>query len=445
MRQVSFKKEGMQHYLVTGCIDTIQTGYQQRLLQYHDVPYILPCEYRRIDGEQLLYYRLKYRTTLKTILPHLPLTRQQINYMLKSIVGVLETTEEYLLNLQDICWQPEYIFIEADTGRLQFCYMPGKEEKENALRELLTEIIQAVNKKDEENMLLLLQFYNLITEPDCTLEKIKKYVQEKCACPVDTGVITKEVSYSIKELEKKLEKAPENSAEKRNKKSDMETSEEEQPRGLKIVKAFLAVIALINILLIVCLLFNILTYDYMRYLFITMGLLIFNTIIYMNVQKEESPDEMMQAYFEEQENEKWENQEQINSRSEKKTVIYGETTVLSEGEKDFTKELLIEEEEERHLYLEALEQGKYDPIHIHNSVVLGCMEEGCNYILKERGISRMHAKLMEKADGLYLLDLNSTNGTYLNGQMLESGEDYKIEEGDHIAFAKSEFYAALEI
>ncbi|MDE5779794.1 MAG: FHA domain-containing protein, partial [Lachnospiraceae bacterium] len=275
--------------------------------------------------------------------------------------------------------------------------------------------------------------------------KIKKYVQEKCACPVDTGVITKEVSYSVKELEKKLEKAPENSTEKRDKKLDMETSEEEQPRGLKIVKAFLAVIALINILLIVCLLFNILTYDYMRYLFITMGLLIFNTIIYMNVQKEESPDEMMQAYFEEQENEKWEKQEQINSRSEKKTVIYGETTVLSEGEKDFTKELLIEEEEERHLYLEALEQGKYDPIHIHNSVVLGCMEEGCNYILKERGISRMHAKLMEKADGLYLLDLNSTNGTYLNGQMLESGEDYKIEEGDHIAFAKSEFYAALEI
>lgn len=240
------------------------------------------------------------------------------------------------------------------------------------------------------------------------------------------------------------EKQPEKPEKKHKNKSDMDTFEEEQSMGLKIVKAFLVIIALINILLIVCLLFNILTYDYMRYLFITMGLLILATIIYMNVQKEESPDEMMQAYFKEQEKEEWKKQEQSNGRQESKIVIYGETTVLSEEGKSFTKEIAVEKEKHR-LYLEALEQGKYDPIHIHNSVVLGCMEEGCNYILKDRGISRMHAKLMEKPDGFYLLDLNSTNGTYLNGQMLESGEDYKIEEGDHIAFAKSEFYAAVEI
>jgi pSer/pThr/pTyr-binding forkhead associated (FHA) protein len=51
----------------------------------------------------------------------------------------------------------------------------------------------------------------------------------------------------------------------------------------------------------------------------------------------------------------------------------------------------------------------------------------------------MHAKLMKKEDGLYLLDLNSTNGTFLNGESLISGEDVKIEEGDIVAFAKCEY------
>ena len=49
---------------------------------------------------------------------------------------------------------------------------------------------------------------------------------------------------------------------------------------------------------------------------------------------------------------------------------------------------------------------------------------------------------MKKPDGLYLLDLNSTNGTYLNGEIIESGRDYKLEEGDMVTFALTEFYVA---
>lgn len=54
----------------------------------------------------------------------------------------------------------------------------------------------------------------------------------------------------------------------------------------------------------------------------------------------------------------------------------------------------------------------------------------------------MHAKLMHKEDGIYLLDLNSTNGTYINGELVDGGQDYKLEEGDLIAFAQSQFYVA---
>ena len=109
------------------------------------------------------------------------------------------------------------------------------------------------------------------------------------------------------------------------------------------------------------------------------------------------------------------------------------------------KTAIVIEDYNEHLYLESIEKGKYEPIRIRKqSVVLGTMADSCNYTLMARGISRMHAKLMEKADGLYLLDLNSTNGTYLNGEMIESGQDYKLEEGDMVAFALSEFFVARE-
>ena len=50
-------------------------------------------------------------------------------------------------------------------------------------------------------------------------------------------------------------------------------------------------------------------------------------------------------------------------------------------------------------------------------------------------VSRIHARI-EQIDGCaYVTDLNSTNGTSLNGKILMPGEKMKAEEGDEIAFA----------
>ena len=124
----------------------------------------------------------------------------------------------------------------------------------------------------------------------------------------------------------------------------------------------------------------------------------------------------------------------------------GETTLLSQvDEMADTDNHLVAEHTNKILHLESLEKDRYPAITLQNgTVVIGSMAEGCTYVLKERGISRLHAKIMEKADGIYLLDLNSTNGTYLNGEEVEAGKDYKIEEGDLVAFAKCEYYVVLE-
>lgn len=100
----------------------------------------------------------------------------------------------------------------------------------------------------------------------------------------------------------------------------------------------------------------------------------------------------------------------------------GETSLLVEKEAHD----IVEEHQPKEWMLKSMKDGKYPDIHLQKgNVVIGSMAEGCTYLLKERGVSRLHAKIMEKADGIYLLDLNSTNGTFLNGEMIEPGRDYK--------------------
>ncbi|MCM1179661.1 MAG: FHA domain-containing protein [Clostridium sp.] len=473
---MEYRKEGMQNYMVISCPKECTENYEGMLMQYHEVPYIVPYEVREVNERCELYYRLRYRTTLRSVMGHLPFTMRRLYNMIASVVAVLETAEEFLFDAGHILWNPDYIFIEADTGKLQFCSYPEMQKDEIPLKKLLAEWIEQTDKKDEAAIMYLLKFYNLVTEPDCSLENLQAFLRE-------AGKKQEYSEYEAKRtINQRMETAQKPEADRKTEKAESpqetflwgveekseneETSEEGYAE--KIVKWMLIITALLNLVIIGLLLFNILTYGYVKYLLVTMAAMIVLTIFYMNLSKEETPDEMMQAYFEENkvkredkaqarlayagipngdyESEKDAKGMNVEYVNRPKTERYGETTVLTSEEiLQETKSAIVQEDYGHKLILSPIVPGSYLPVHIENSIVIGCMEEGCNYLLKQRGISRMHAKLMYKPDGLYLLDLNSTNGTYLNGELLASGEEYRLEEGDMVAFAQCEFYVVKSV
>lgn len=48
------------------------------------------------------------------------------------------------------------------------------------------------------------------------------------------------------------------------------------------------------------------------------------------------------------------------------------------------------------------------------------------------GVSRRHAVLSWQGDGAYIKDLDSTNGTRINGLKLSSNRSYRLHDGDEI-------------
>ena len=50
------------------------------------------------------------------------------------------------------------------------------------------------------------------------------------------------------------------------------------------------------------------------------------------------------------------------------------------------------------------------------------------------GISREHAVLIPTTDALFLVDLDSTNGTWVNGGYLEPGHRHALTPGDRVEF-----------
>lgn len=54
------------------------------------------------------------------------------------------------------------------------------------------------------------------------------------------------------------------------------------------------------------------------------------------------------------------------------------------------------------------------------------------YGAAEAGVSRRHARLLRVHRAVYLMDMNSTNGTQLNGQPLPAGVEKRLRDGDEI-------------
>lgn len=54
----------------------------------------------------------------------------------------------------------------------------------------------------------------------------------------------------------------------------------------------------------------------------------------------------------------------------------------------------------------------------------------------QAGVSRLHAHIVRKEDYLYIEDLESTNGTRINGFQLTPNKHYRLRDGDEIEFAR---------
>lgn len=54
-------------------------------------------------------------------------------------------------------------------------------------------------------------------------------------------------------------------------------------------------------------------------------------------------------------------------------------------------------------------------------------------------VSRSHANIVKRGNDYFIVDTNSTNHTYVNGAMIQSNVEIKLEENTRIKFANEEF------
>lgn len=94
------------------------------------------------------------------------------------------------------------------------------------------------------------------------------------------------------------------------------------------------------------------------------------------------------------------------------------------------------------LGLGGLLEGRQWPI--TETLVLG-RDPTCDVVLPQAQVSRRHARLTLREDAVWVEDLGSKNGTFLNGERLPAHTPLPMKEGDILAIALAQRFTLMDM
>lgn len=122
------------------------------------------------------------------------------------------------------------------------------------------------------------------------------------------------------------------------------------------------------------------------------------------------------------------------------TMNFGETTVLIQGNIGETTVLsAIQDQAVLKPYL--IRSRNNEKIMLDKPVYrIGKEKSYVDYFVSDNtAVSRSHANIINRDGVFYVMDTNSTNHTYVNGAMIQSNLETKLEQGTKIRLANEEF------
>lgn len=453
--RAEYKRDMNHNYLILYGEDEINTdSYQVRMLVGNVIPSLLKCRIQGMDGRFLVYFDITSKQALSVLYEEKKMGVEDLRLIFGGFVKAMEDAAEYLMNPGQFIISPEYIYTDIEKQEIYFCMMPGYEKDIKEQFQFLTEyILPKIDHQDQDAVILGYGVYKRAMEDSFHLEHIK---EELYKTQGQQGTTTNKPEQMETESEQRQESEDFNPEEEgfwENEEINQEfVRDGEKSKRLSLPQKT-GVIVLTAILL--CGIAAITLMGYLPYLETgtILGIIIVLVacvMLFVYVSKiKKKPGALRQGREEERDKPKGitgkvptdqtdQSQNTIKSvvKSTNKPVVkssqlhadYGETVVLSAGAVSGPASLV------------SKEPGELATIYINEDLtVIGKLETACDAVISLPTVSRIHAKIRKKEDAYYLTDMNSRNGTAVNGRLLLPDEEYQLEPEDEVDFAQARY------
>ena len=453
--RAEYKRDMNHNYLILYGEDEINTdSYQVRMLVGNVIPSLLKCRIQGMDGRFLVYFDITSKQALSVLYEEKKMGVEDLRLIFGGFVKAMEDAAEYLMNPGQFIISPEYIYTDIEKQEIYFCMMPGYEKDIKEQFQFLTEyILPKIDHQDQDAVILGYGVYKRAMEDSFHLEHIKEELYKTQGQQGTTTTKPEQMKTESEQRQESEDFNPEEEGFWENEEINQEfVRDGEKSKRLSLPQKT-GVIVLAAILL--CGIAAITLMGYLPYLETgtILGIIIVLVacvMLFVYVSKiKKKPGALRQGREEERDKPKGitgkvptdqtdQSQNTIKSvvKSTNKPVVkssqlhadYGETVVLSAGAVSGPASLV------------SKEPGELATIYINEDLtVIGKLETACDAVISLSTVSRIHAKIRKKEDAYYLTDMNSRNGTAVNGRLLLPDEEYRLEPEDEVDFAQARY------
>lgn len=406
MAEVEYKRDMGRNYMFLREEISLEEGYFLKLLQNSTIKGILPLEIRTVNAGRECAWDVTGKQSLKAVFEGGGTDKAFLEEIIGKIQEVIKRGEEYLLRPEDYILAAETIFLDRLDFSLYLCYVPGYQcPMEKKWRDFTEYLMNVADYKNEDMILYVYGLYKSARQPEGfsspqPVQPVQLERRERIERPQRIRTEMPEFEERIEEDEI-IEKYP--------------VKNYIMAAGMIMAGLFAAGLLLflwrpqpVQALALLVMVGAVTAYLCSR-LFLPekKEARLKHHLEYVPVKDSLGEEPVFE----------WERQEEEN-------------TVILAGEGI-----------ERKSFLRAEDKYKYQDIElVEFPFFFGKLKTQVNSSIESPAVSRFHAKIECLGGEYYLVDLNSTNGTYLNGERLKSNERRHLEMGDKVRFADVGYY-----
>lgn len=435
--QITYKRNGMKNYMIIRSEKDDTPGLREKMIVRNNIDHLARMTPQSIDGHLYYYYDIQGMVSLETLFASRSISESEISAVLNGISGLLSELQRYLLSPDEVLFAPSAVWLKPDTLAPMFIYVPGMDRDDrysiHSLAEFLTEHV------DESDRSAAAMAYRY-------LETVETgYIIPEYKAPDISDQVSQDPYHSSpdKDSDPIPPVDPDSYWDLKEGVSDemkpffeyTETDEKKDHRK-KISYFLLGAVILAAAVYIAFVLDPSLFPVYLtdeEYLAAGAAIAIVFAIVLIVVvlicskknaadqKKSFDTDDCLPDTYSRSEDriDIMEFEEHSPGTDDEKTVLL-RSPVYSANRKSYP---VLSYKDGRHIDITTF------------PFLIGKMKARVDGVIDGTGVSRIHAMIKEMDGKFYLSDLNSLNGTVINGSVLEANETVEIKDGDIISFA----------
>lgn len=458
--------EGINTFFVVEVSAAAINSYETDMLYNNFVEGIIQPEFRAINGDMFIYCKINGMKSLDDISDRGIMSMEQAVALIRSLCSVVMETGEYMLEPDNLLIESDKIFYSDAEKSFRYVYVPGQgTDVRMGIKNLVEKIIKRVDHRDTELVDFMYEIYDMVVSANYDMERMQKYVdevsareQEKC-CSGNRkrNVESLDAAREQELLMDEVFGTDQSSAAALT----IPTTEKNKYDRIFFILIGFTVAAFTGIAAVQ---FYIQGHAAdVRFIMLALIVLSVELFVYVEMKRKLSAAEDERRgqegvkcselrYTEEDENRRPKKQnvdalEHVSLADE----IPGDTTVL--GSEDDCTILLTQHNlddrasaQEQRLSVRLIEDGGIVATEFPvtpEGVVLGRDRRQADQVIEDISVSRRHIRIYEDAEKIYVEDLDSTNGTVINGIRLPAGRSWQLADRDVLCIGTRQYHIQI--